>query len=82
MERTKLEELCALIDVARSEAQTIAEYMRYPKSGISAQTYDEIISDELNHALKALFLFSKESGIKIASDGIGELLGEDLFTEE
>lgn len=78
----ELERLCALMDVVRSEADTVTQYMRSPKTDATKPMYDEIISDELNHALIALLTFAQESGIKIAADNVSDLLTDDLFTEE
>lgn len=76
------EKLCALMDVVRSEADTVAQYMRLPKTDAAKPMFEEIISDELNHALIALLTFASESGIKIAADNVSELLTDDLFTED
>lgn len=76
------EKLCALMDVVRSEADTVAQYMRLPKTDAAKPMYDEIISDELNHALVALLTFARTSGIKIAADELDGLLDDDLFTED
>lgn len=78
----EIERLCALAEVVQSEADTVIQYLRLPKSEQTKPVFDEIISDELNHALIALLTFSKESGIRIASDNVEELLTDDVFAED
>lgn len=74
--------LLSLLTVVRSEAETISQYLTLPKDAATEAMFEEIISDELNHALIALLTFASESGIKIAADNVSELLTDDLFTED
>ena len=78
----KKDYLLSLLTVVRSEAETISQYLTLPKDAATEAMFEEIISDELNHALIALLTFASESGIKIAADNVSELLTDDLFTED
>lgn len=74
--------LLSLLTVVRSEAETVSQYLTLPKDAATEAMFEEIISDELNHALVALLTFARTSGIKIAADELDGLLDDDLFTEE
>lgn len=66
--------LLSLLTVVRSEAETISQYLTLPKDTATVRPVEEIISDELNHALVALLTFARTSGIKIAADELDGLL--------
>lgn len=74
-----------LADAAADEATTIAKYTAFMRdndgSMVNAQ-YEEVISDELNHLLRFALEYAKESGIKIALDGLDQLMENGLFEGE
>ncbi len=76
------EKLCALAQVAADEMNTVVAYMRMPKSESNVATYNEIIGDELNHALIAILTFALDSGIKIPTDNLSDLMEQDIFKGE
>ena len=76
-----IKELKALAYVARSEMETVENYIGLDISEEDRETLGEIIGDELNHALVAIFAFARKSGIKIPSDGL-EDIPDDLFKTE
>ena len=76
------EKLCALAQVAVDEMNTVVAYMRMPKSESNVATYNEIIGDELNHALIAILTFALDSGIQIPMDKLSELMEQDIFKGE
>lgn len=74
-----------LADSVADEANTIAKYTAYMKDNadenVNAQ-YKEVVSDELNHLFRFALEYAKESGIKIAIDGLDELMADSLFKGE
>lgn len=76
------EKLCALAQVAVDEMNTVITYMRMPKSENNVVKFNEIIGDELNHALVAILTFALDSGIKIPTDNLSELMEQDIFKGE
>lgn len=75
-------QLKALAYVAKSEMQTVEDYIGLNVPDEDREKLAEIIGDELNHALKGIFLFARLSGIKIPTDGLDEIMTDDLFKEE
>lgn len=75
-------QLKALAYVAKSEMQTVEDYIGLNVPDEDREKLSEIIGDELNHALKGIFLFARLSGIKIPTDGLDEIMTDDLFKEE
>lgn len=76
------EKLCALAQVSVDEMNTVITYMRMPKSENNVVKFNEIIGDELNHALVAILTFALDSGIKIPTDNLSELMEQDIFKGE
>lgn len=76
-----IKELKALAYVAKSEMETVENYIGLDVSEEDKEKIGEIIGDELNHALVAIFAFALKSGIKIPSDGL-EDIPDDIFKTE
>lgn len=72
--------------VARDELETLEKYFGFifDDERISAdERLEEIIGDEFNHAMIALFTAAAESGIKIPTDGVNEsITGVSFKVEE
>lgn len=67
--------------VAKSEMETVENYIGLDVSEEDRKKLGEIIGDELNHALVAIFAFARKSGIKIPTDGLDDMT-DDVFKEE
>lgn len=81
MDEITIAQLKALAYVAKSEMQTVEDYIGLDVPDEDREKLAEIIGDELNHALVAIFAFALKSGIKIPSDGL-EDIPDDIFKTE
>lgn len=70
------------LTVATDECQTLVTYSGLLASVKDKEQLKEIMSDEFNHALIALFTAAKELDVTIASDGIEEAMSGVKFEGE
>ena len=82
MDELTIAQLKNLAYVAKSEMETVENYVGRDVPEQDREKLSEIIGDELNHALKGIFLFARLSGIKIPTDGLDEIMTDDIFKEE
>lgn len=82
MDEITIEQLKSLAYIAKSEMETVENYIGRSVPDEDREKLAEIIGDELNHALVAIFAFARKSGIKIPTDGLDEIMTDDLFKEE
>lgn len=82
MDEIIIAQLKNLAYVAKSELETVENYIGRDVPEDDREKIAEIIGDELNHALITIFAFARKSGIKIPSDGLEELMTEEVFKEE
>lgn len=81
MDENTIAQLKNLAYVAKSEMETVENYVGRNVPDGDEEKLAEIIGDELNHALVAIFSFARASGIKIPTDGL-EIMTDDLFKVE
>lgn len=81
MDEITIAQLKNLAYVAKSEMETVENYIGLDISKEDRETLGEIIGDELNHALVAIFAFALKSGIKIPTDGLDDMT-DDVFKVE
>lgn len=81
MDELTIAQLKNLAYVAKSEMETVENYIGRDVPEQDREKLSEIIGDELNHALVAIFAFARKSGIKIPTDGLDDMT-DDLFKEE
>lgn len=82
MDENTIAQLKSLAYIAKSEMETVENYVGRNVPDGDEEKLAEIIGDELNHALKGIFLFARLSGIKIPTDGLDEIMTDDLFKVE
>ena len=75
------------LKVAKDEAETLVQYDVMLSECEDATEEDkakmhEIMGDEFNHCLIALFTASKLMGVKIPSDGLENAMVDVTFTED
>lgn len=73
------------LTVARDEIQTLEQYFpMLDECGKIRERarLEEIMGDEFNHAMIALFTAASESGIKIPTDGVNEAITGVIFKVE
>lgn len=71
--------------VARDELETLEKYFGFllEEGRIKEEArLHEIIGDEFNHAMIAIFTAAAESGIKIPTDGVNEAMAGVIFKVE
>lgn len=71
--------------VARDEIETLEKYFGFllEEGTIKKEArLHEIIGDEFNHAMIALFTAASESGIRIPTDGVNEAITGVIFKVE
>lgn len=68
--------------VATDECNTLVQYSELLNNVQDKDRLREIMGDEFNHALIALFSAAKELDIEIASDGIEESMNGVKFAED
>lgn len=81
MDELTIAQLKNLAYIAKSEMETVENYVGRDIPDEDREKLAEIIGDELNHALVAIFAFALKSGIKIPSDGL-EDIPDDIFKTE
>lgn len=81
MDEITIAQLKSLAYIAKSEMETVENYVGRDVPDEDREKVAEIIGDELNHALVAIFAFAIKSGIKIPSDGL-ENIPDDIFKTE
>lgn len=81
MDEITIAQLKSLAYIAKSEMETVENYVGRDVPDEDREKLAEIIGDELNHALVAIFAFAIKSGIKIPSDGL-ENIPDDIFKTE
>lgn len=70
------------LTVAADECETLVTYSGLLASVKDKEQLKEIMGDEFNHALIALFTAAKELDVTIASDGIEEAMAGVKFEGE
>lgn len=81
MDEITILQLKNLAYVAKSEMETVENYIGRDVPEQDREKLAEIIGDELNHALVAIFAFASKSGIKIPTDGLDDMT-DDVFKAE
>ena len=81
MDEITIAQLKNLAYVTKSEMETVENYVGRDVPVEYREKLAEIIGDELNHALVAIFAFARKSGIKIPTDGLDDIT-DDVFKEE
>ena len=81
MDENTIAQLKSLAYIAKSEMETVENYVGRDVPDEDRKKLAEIIGDELNHALVAIFAFARKSGIKIPADGLDDMT-DDVFKEE
>lgn len=81
MDEITIAQLKNLAYVAKSEMETVENYIGRDVPEQDREKLSEIIGDELNHALVAIFAFARKSGIKIPTDGLDDMT-DDVFKAE
>ena len=81
MDEITILQLKNLAFVAKSEMETVENYIGRDVPEQDREKLAEIIGDELNHALVAIFAFARKSGIKIPTDGLDDMT-DDVFKAE
>lgn len=79
-----MESVIKWLQVAGDEIETLQTYYGLLEGPLKEETLlHEIIGDEFNHAMIALFTAASESGIKIPTDGVNEAItGVNFKVEE
>lgn len=80
-----MESILKWLNVARDEIETLARYFGFllEEGRIKEESrLHEIIGDEFNHAMIALFTAASESGIEIPTDGVNEAITGVMFKVE
>ena len=81
MDENTIAQLKNLAYVAKSEMETVENYIGRDVPEEDREKLAEKIGDELNHALGAILALARKSGIKIPTDGL-EDIPDDLFKTE
>lgn len=76
------ESINSWLTVAADECQTLVTYARLLANVNDKEQLKEIMGDEFNHALIALFTAAKELDVTVASDGIEEAMSGVKFEGE
>lgn len=81
MDEITIEQLKSLAYIAKSEMETVENYIGRSVPDEDREKIAEIIGDELNHALVSIFAFAIKSGIRIPMDGL-ENIPDYIFKTE
>ena len=81
MDEITIAQLKNLAFIAKSEMETVENYVGRNVPDEDREKLAEIIGDELNHALVAIFAFARKSGIKIPTDNLDDMT-DDVFKVE
>lgn len=77
-----MEKILAWLKVATDECETLVKYSEFLENVENKDQLKEIMGDEFNHALIALFTAAKLLDVTIASDGIEEAMSGVKFEGE